>query len=459
MPNFGSASGDEFFRSLTEYFSINQLNNVFSVLRDPDISAYTQAPDAVARPDFMVLKGNYPYMVVQIIEKLSPGLFERYIQRGRLYFDLLGVDYLILTDNQRVWVFDFVKLDVVINEAFDSLFRFFGKSDESAPNDDLLQEIETVFKDIIERSELEHKRALMDFAQKTNFKTQIVYNANGRFFHFKSNPELGLDDTEHLFFRSLLREVPDTRVCRYTTLESLFILIDRNSYRLASDIAMNDRGEIDYADKYIKLFYKPLNSLTLAELQQMNKNFISSCTTMQQTDNLTMFRLYGEDTKGVCLWFDFDSTKQSRNMIVRRVSYAQARGRHLELDIIERFITTLSSVYRIRFRMRYLDTWKHFFKSWDYAIEDEIRLLYMENTHVPADYTSWIVSSPDHIVSRFAIFDLSKGHFPLSLNKIILGPNCPDHQVNRRQLEVFLAEKGMGGVIVENSKIESYRKS
>jgi hypothetical protein len=130
---------------------------------------------------------------------------------------------------------------------------------------------------------------------------------------------------------------------------------------------MNDQGEIDYVDKYIGVYYTPLNSLTLAEMKELNNNFISSCTNIQKKDDLTMYRLYGEDSKGVCLVFDFHPDRQLNNMQMRKISYGETRNRHAILDFLKLFISLLSSTYGIRFRFKYLDIWKHFFKSSDYV--------------------------------------------------------------------------------------------
>jgi hypothetical protein len=228
---------------------------------------------------------------------------------------------------------------------------------------------------------------------------------------------------------------------------------------MASNIAMNDRGEIDYVDKYIGVYYTPLNSLTLAEMKELNNNFISSCTNIQKKDDLTMYRLYGEDSKGVCLVFDFHPQWQKNNMQMRKISYGEARNRHAVLDFLKLFISTLSSAYGIRFRFKYLDIWKHFFKSSDYALEEEVRLLYIDEGYNPPDGSGWVKSNPDNIISRYVTFKFSNTDFPLTLSAIVLGPNCPDAQLNRRQLEVFLDANGITGVMVENSTIESYRKS
>lgn len=169
-----------------------------------------------------------------------------------------------------------------------------------------------------------------------------------------------------------------------------------------------------------------------------------------------MYRLYAEDSKGVCLCFNV-ANGQSRHLLVRKISYSKENGLHPELELIKKISNILIGLSRFRFL--YLNVWKHFFKTHDYAIEDEIRLLYFDNTFVLPKDKGWVVTNPDRILSKYVTFDLNNSSFPLKLYKIILGPNCPETQLNRRQIEVFLDAQCIHNVTVENSKIESYRKN
>jgi hypothetical protein len=237
----------------------------------------------------------------------------------------------------------------------------------------------------------------------------------------------------------------------------LFHIINNRSFRMGSNIAMNDRGEIDYVDKYIDLFYKPLQSLSLGELKQLNNSYISSCTSKTKEDNLTMYRLYAEDSRGVCLCFNVANGLQSKYLLIKKISYARDDGKHPELDLIKSISNILSGLGRFRFL--YLDVWKLFFKTHDYAIEDEVRLLFFDNTSILPKDKGWVVTNPDKILSKYVTFDLNSAVFPLKLYKIILGPNCPEALLNKKQIEVFLDAQNIQNVTVENSKIESYRKN
>lgn len=87
------------------------------------------------------------------------------------------------------------------------------------------------------------------------------------------------------------------------------------------------------------------------------------------------------------------------------------------------------------FKLRRWNEWKHFFKPYEYKDEMEIRLLY-NKMNKPA--SKWILTSDYQIVCPLMIFGVKK--FPLLIDKIMLGPNCPDIKVNQLQLELMIKE-------------------
>jgi len=78
------------------------------------------------------------------------------------------------------------------------------------------------------------------------------------------------------------------------------------SHVMCSITCMNDKGETSYADKYVG-YGAYANSTT--SIKENNDCFILSCCNKDMVDNLTMWRLYGNDGKGVCLEYDVDITK------------------------------------------------------------------------------------------------------------------------------------------------------
>ena len=125
-------------------------------------------------------------------------------------------------------------------------------------------------------------------------------------------------------------------VCRYTSLNSLFLTIKNGVQVMCSITCMNDKGETSYADKYVG-FGAFAN--TSKSIEENNDCFILSCCNIEMKDNLTMWRLYGDDGKGVCLEYDVDLTKvDEKAFFFVLVSYGEAMRKHFALDFIREII-------------------------------------------------------------------------------------------------------------------------
>ncbi len=457
---------DKFQRLLSDHINELGLSNEYSIVREPVLRQYTSDKRfRNYRPDFIIQKGNYPYLIVEIIDDLTKKITRDYIQTSAFMLELTGADYFIITNLEDSVIIGDTEFEASKTYKFQTIYSYFNNElTDSVIRSTRKQIVSYIKEEILPIVELRIKPSYLgpSFDKLLNdpeLEDKIAYNKEGRFFQFRTNTDDGLEDFEHQIFQALLDSITDEAVCRYTTQDSLFAMLTNKSYRMGSHLAMNDRGEMDYVDKYLKINYKPLHSLTLPELHQMNQSFISSCTTISKEDDLTMYRLYGDDTKGVCLKFALTLGVQSKSLIIRKISYARPDGSHPELDAISFFIDGLSASLGIKFRFIYLDIWKHFFKTKDYAIEDEVRVLYLNDGAFAPVSQGWVITHPDKITAKYVVFDLNAHAFPLHLTNITLGPNFPDPLVNRRQLEVLLDEEGFTGVNVVNSKIESYRKS
>lgn len=455
---------NEFYKRIETYLNKHDLNTKYQLIAEPDLRLYVPIHvRSLTRPDFLITKGGYAYMIIEVFNRKKQTFKDdQALLEYKNDVNNTGADYFIITDLNSVMIYDQKNGNYSENE-FESIYQLFDELNQIEI--DLLKlAVAEQIRKIVQESDFDEETlpwlgpTVKQVINNVNLINEISYNKEGRFFHFSSSENAGLDDFEHKFFRSLLDPVTEGTVCRYTGLDTAFHTILNKSYRIGSHLSMNDRGEMDYVDKYIGTFYKPLNQLSLSEIQKMNKSYISSCTEDSNQDDLTMYRLYGEDSKGICLCFSVSNSHHS-NMLISRISYGRNRYSHPELDLIKTIVSSISSVVLSRFRFLYLDIWKHFFKSSDYALEKEVRLLYIENNLPRPRDIGWVITNPDRILSKYVLFDLDEVDFPLKLNKIILGPNLPEVQLNARQFEVLLAERGLSHIKVEHSEIESYRKS
>lgn len=172
-------------------------------------------------------------------------------------------------------------------------------------------------------------------------------------------------------------------------------------------------------------------------------------------DDLTMWRLYGDNTKGVNILYNLDK-KKLKDFKLYNIDYAEKVGVHPTLDLIGELMSL--KIENLTFKLRKWNEWKHFFKPYEYKDEMEIRLLYNKQDK-PVD--KWILTGDYQIVCP--LVEIKLRNFPLSIEEIKLGPNCPEIETNRMQIEQMMAERvddprfaGKSGV-VQPSGISNFR--
>lgn len=249
-------------------------------------------------------------------------------------------------------------------------------------------------------------------------------------------------DTEQKFFEKILNGNKSiTEFCRYTSLDSLIRMLNDGTYQMCGIVGMNDKSEVYYFNK--KYLPKKQNSMSFDDC---NKIYLSSGTSLK--DNLTMWRLYGDDGKGVCLVFE---VKPSIDFYIAKVDYEKEDKSHENVKLIKVLIGK-------GFKFEGLNVWKHFFKPHDYSVEKEIRLMFYEHSDSSStddkdkNKKEWIKANGSSIVIPVKRFDMLE-EFPLTLKAIILGPKINEPDLNKVQIESMVKK----GVTVEHSSIENYR--
>lgn len=268
-------------------------------------------------------------------------------------------------------------------------------------------------------------------------------------------------EAEDAFFKILLQQNKNDdahkKVCRYTSLNSLFLAMKNGSHVMCSITCMNDKGETSYADKYVGYgaFAETTNSI-----KENNDCFILSCCSEEMTDNLTMWRLYGNDGKGVCIEYEVDPSKiDNKEFFMAPISYGKSMKEHPALDFIRSIRHWKQEGWCFELKRWYI--WKHFFKSHLFKEENEVRLLYIW-TDSSKEEVEWIMDTTNNIVSRICKFKIKGGRLPLNLTKAIIGPKCSEQESNvaqfnymNRQLKVV--PDSLFASAVKASKIEDYR--
>lgn len=239
-----------------------------------------------------------------------------------------------------------------------------------------------------------------------------------------------LESIEDEFFRLLLPQGEPTSLCRYTTLNSLFLTLKDKTNCMCSLTCMNDKGEISYSDKYV---HYGVYAYSHQVIDENNDCFILSCCNSDKKDDLTMWRLYGDQGKGVCLEYEICSAQiDNSRFFLAPVSYGTAKNKHPQLDLIQNVNNWVKDGWRFKFRRWHI--WKHFFKSYLFKDEHEYRLLFIP-TENDDQKLRWIMDSTNSIVSRIALFGMEQDAFPLKLKSVLVGPKCLEQESNVDQLE------------------------
>lgn len=305
-------------------------------------------------------------------------------------------------------------------------------------------EVEKIKEDLLKTyDELEHTEPKLYVPA---LKSYIGYLKSTDFI--QNNKSISLsDEKERSFMGYLLGHYYKDYLCRYTSMSGLFRTIDSEKHSMVCLVGMNDKGETNYINSYMER--KGIEHYYSTPINKLNNLFILSCCGEDKEDDLTMFRLYGDDSRGVCLKY---SVKKSDNnykeFLIAPVSYADSNGNHPKLD----FFIAVSKIIRFQ----HFDAWLHFFKSFDYKVENEVRLLF-ENTD-KSRVKKWVNIASYGIICP--VIEFENKDFPLLLDKVILGSNCLESDVNKSQIEIMAKEKGFSlNLGIDISKKNSYRVS
>ena len=268
------------------------------------------------------------------------------------------------------------------------------------------------------------------------------------------------ENEEREFFRTLLDPYLEEYICRYTTYETLERILREKKQSVCSIVCMNDETECYYADEYLEKHGGSKDKDVLeTDYEELNKCQISSCTHILLADKLSLWRMYGDDGKGVCLKFKINKELlKDKGFYLYEMSYAfPSEDKHKDLDVVSELKQLRVKDYAFEFKAWHI--WKHFFKPIHYIDEREIRLLYIKQD---SDQFKWIRTSDSKILAPVIEFEIEKGNneFPLVLSEIILGPKFPEAATNAAQIKYFKTLQQIeedGDCPVTISKIKGYR--
>ena len=269
---------------------------------------------------------------------------------------------------------------------------------------------------------------------------------------------------ENLLFKTLLGGIQSATIFKYTNAHAI-IYTSKNEQAMTSVIGMNDATESMYADTYLKR--KGCDTYLDKDTYALygSKAFITSFTTKK--DDLTMWRLYGDDAKGIAYEYKIDMESIPENFYLAPVSYADEHEVHKELDLIADMCQ--EEIDKCKFSFQNLYIWKYFFKPKEYHVEDEIRLLFFSLN--PQDKSEWIETGTGMIapMKKFAVEDKSNSIetkdvvvYPMQMKRIWLGPRMLNIQSNKENISQLLKEVfgwTETDIPIQPSRIQNYREN
>jgi len=260
-----------------------------------------------------------------------------------------------------------------------------------------------------------------------------------------------LPQDETAFFSNLLWKDKErvTTLAKYCTKETLFRMLNDMKQTMASLVNMNDKSECDYADKLLdndesKWFEK--------DKEEVTNCFLMSMVDGNRKDELTPWRLYGDQSRGVSISYD-NCKNENNGFYVATVHYVKTDEEEKILPAIKemQYKELNNGIY---FLFGNWSVWKHFFKSADYEVKKEYRIIYQrdyENKRIPP--LKWVSDPSTNIFFPIAEFylrqedldvDSDKDHnmlFPFPIKEVFLGPNMPEADANKAEIELMAQDK------------------
>lgn len=308
---------------------------------------------------------------------------------------------------------------------------------------------------------------IRDYFTSQYILESLIFDRDGQYFKL-SDDIRNLENFENKFFNLLLDDLrPNSRVYRYTTLDTVFATLNHSSIRMNGIVGMNDISEIGYVDRYMDKSFIPYTNPN--EIITINKRFIVCCSTI--SDNLNQWRLYGDDCKGACLVFRVLNRSKLSGLQLKHISYGSKRNGinfHLELELIKFILEEVKTKTGESLRFKTMEIWKHFFKAYEYKEEKEVRLLLIlnSNSHIKGEEQynfnhalkkEWNLTLSHKILAPYITIPLFDPALPIQLEKVVIGSKSPEKVVNERQIQLFLKERKLSKINVEISAIDNYR--
>lgn len=257
-------------------------------------------------------------------------------------------------------------------------------------------------------------------------------------------------------FLDFLNPKPDCReqelvLCKYMFLDTFLCIAQSNNIRLNSVVSMNDSSESFFLGDYLcnayddvrrknidfDFYQKYPDALRFSKIIEHKNYLIMSLT--NRIDDAMMWRLYGDNGRGVCLCFSVPTH------LVKPIIYVSEKNDKLNSlkNIVSRWRDN-----NINVTFSAIDEYMFFTKSLQFDYEDEYRILKVcaDDDLKIAKYGNLISFYNDYKISDLAIKPAS----------LYIGSNLPNRDVNYPLL-VDIAKRLLHVSAVNNSSVDQLR--
>lgn len=265
------------------------------------------------------------------------------------------------------------------------------------------------------------------------------------------NIEIQLDNLivfpQELVFLIIDRALANERMSfawHYTSLKNGLSILLNNEIFLSALPGFNDSNEMKtMRDKYSS-FDSKLNMPTNIG-NHLNSHFVFSMS--KNEDDLTLWRLYGDNGRGMAIGFQAYAKLHERT-IVSNVIYDDSINK-----LAKNILKLKSELDSYEIQMENLHLLAHYEKDSIWKVEEEIRIVINSFSR---DKQEWVVNGSQIIVPRLRVklSELSN----IRLYKVVMGPVAANLDVNISQLE-YLQKIGKinSEIDIMPSMITTYR--
>lgn len=394
------------------------------------------------RGDIDILVGNETTRLLAIEVKGTRFITTEVFSHIKENYQRSNAYCIILTDGENCIIAQRIQ-NQIYNDSEEQLFQEFLTINKeylvgllSLDTDNIIYNVKNAINGVTQSQGMSRDKVYIDKVQqlRTFFDTiQLQRQQNATILLQQKATFVLSEDKEREFFYILLGAKEYSYIAKFSGERSLYSLLDYHTQNMCSLVCMNDPQEVGYVENYPHDKGIDLRADTNDEA---NNTFILSACEDGTEKDLTMWRLYGGDAKGICTKYKVNNSKLNQNgFYLAPVSYAIEKGFHFELEIVYALAKC-----GLAFKNWYI--WKHFFKSYDYSIEHEIRLLYLpnENNVKNVDGSIWFTDDRTKIHSEMKLFKLDGNDehraFPLSIEQILLGNLFPNAGKNVKQFNL-----------------------